>query len=93
MQLYNFPTSVSGLNEKSANVGLFGLNTVNEKTEYSPPCSQGPGAKSYVITVFALSEEPFLGVVQTKVTRDILLTAISKITLGTAVLNVSYTRP
>lgn len=93
MLLYNIPSSVSSLAEKSANLGLFGVNTVNGKTEYSPPCSQGPGAKQYVMTVYALSAEPVLGVAQTKVTRDILLAAINKTTLGTAVMNVSYTRP
>jgi phosphatidylethanolamine-binding protein (PEBP) family uncharacterized protein len=93
MLLYNIPSSVSSLSEKSANVGLFGINTVNGKIEYSPPCSQGPGAKLYIMTVYALSTEPVLGVAQSKVTRDILLAAISKITLGTAVMNVNYTRP
>ena len=93
MLVYNIPSSVSSLTEKSANVGLFGVNTVNGKTEYSPPCSQGPGAKLYVMTVYALSAEPVLGVVQSKVTRDILLAAITKTTLGTAVMNVNYSRP
>ncbi len=93
MLVYNIPNSVNGLTEKSANVGLFGINTVNGKTEYTPPCSQGPGAKLYVLTVYALSAEPVLGVAQSKVTMDILLAAISKTTLGTAVMNVNYTRP
>jgi phosphatidylethanolamine-binding protein (PEBP) family uncharacterized protein len=93
MLVYNIPSSASSLTEKTANVGLFGINTVNGKTEYSPPCSQGPGAKIYVMTVYALSAEPVLGVSQAKVTRDILLAAISKTTLGTAVINVNYTRP
>jgi phosphatidylethanolamine-binding protein (PEBP) family uncharacterized protein len=91
--VYNIPSTVSSLAEKSTNVGLFGVNTVNSKTEYSPPCSQGPGAKLYVMTVYALSAEPVLGVTQSKVTRDILLASISKTTLGSAVMNVNYTRP
>jgi hypothetical protein len=74
-------------------VGLFGINTVNGKTQYSPPCSQGPGAKLYVLTVYALSAEPVLSVAQTAVTMDVLLNAISATTLGTGVINVSYTRP
>jgi phosphatidylethanolamine-binding protein (PEBP) family uncharacterized protein len=93
MLVYNIPSSVSSLIEKNTSMGLFGVNTVNGKTEYSPPCSQGPGAKSYVMTVYALSAEPVLGVAQSKVTRDILLASISKTTLGTAVMNVNYTRP
>jgi phosphatidylethanolamine-binding protein (PEBP) family uncharacterized protein len=91
--VYNIPSSVNGLSENNTNVGIFGINTVNGKTEYTPPCSQGPGAKLYVMTVYALSAEPVLGVVQAKVTRDILLAAINKTTLGTAVINVNYTRP
>ena len=93
MLVYNIPSSVGSLTEKTANVGLYGVNTVNGKTEYSPPCSQGPGAKLYVMTVYALSAEPVLGVAQSKVTRDILLAAINKTTLGTAVMNVNYARP
>ena len=93
MLVYNIPNTVSDLAEKTVNVGLFGVNTVNGKTEYTSPCSQGPGAKLYVMTVYALSAEPVLGVAQSKVTRDILLAAISKTTLGTAVMNVNYTRP
>ena len=93
MLVYNIPNTVSDLAEKTVNVGLFGVNTVNGKTEYTSPCSQGPGAKLYVMTVYALSAEPVLGVAQSKVTRDILLAAISKTTLGTAVINVNYSRP
>jgi phosphatidylethanolamine-binding protein (PEBP) family uncharacterized protein len=93
MLVYNIPSSAINLAEKNANVGLFGVNTVNGKMEYSPPCSQGPGAKLYVITVYALSAEPVLSVVQSKVSREILLAAISKTTLGTAVMNVNYSRP
>ena len=93
MLVYNISNSVSSLTEKTANVGLFGINTVNGKTEYTPPCSQGPGAKLYVLTVYALSAEPLLGVEKSKVTMDILLDSISKTTLGTAVMNVNYSRP
>jgi hypothetical protein len=91
--VYNIPNSVSSLTEKTTNIGLFGLNTVNGKTEYSSPCSQGPGAKLYVLTVYALSAEPVLSVPPSKVTMDILLDAIRKTTLGTSVMNVNYTRP
>jgi phosphatidylethanolamine-binding protein (PEBP) family uncharacterized protein len=93
MLLYNIPISTSNIAEKIANIGLFGVNTVNGKTEYTPPCSQGPGAKLYVLTVYALSAEPVFSGAQSKVTMDILLSAISDKTLGTAVMNVNYTRP
>lgn len=92
MLVYNIPNSVSGLTEKTTNIGIFGTNTVNGKAEYSPPCSQGPGAKLYVLTVYALSAEPVFSVPQPKITMDILLSAITKTTLSTAVMNVNYTR-
>ena len=91
--LYNISSTVLSIAKNTSGVGLFGVNTVNGKTQYSPPCSQGPGAKSYVITVYALSAAPVFSVPQAQVTRDLLLTAISKTTLGSAVLNVTYTRP
>jgi phosphatidylethanolamine-binding protein (PEBP) family uncharacterized protein len=91
--LYNIPATVSSLAENNTTVGLFGINTVNGKVSYSPPCSQGPGAKLYVLTVYALSAEPVFTVAQSKVTMDILLAAISKTTLGSSFVNVSYTRP
>ncbi len=91
--LYNIPGNTTTLAENNSTVGLFGINTVNEKTSYSPPCSQGPGAKSYMITVFALSAEPVFTVAQSKITMDILLAAINNTTLGSSVLIVNYTRP
>lgn len=91
--LYNIPSSVSSMAKSASGVGLFGINTVNGKTSYSPPCSQGPGAKLYVLTVYALSATPIFSVPQTAVTMDMLLASISKITLATSVLNVNYTRP
>ena len=59
---------------------------------YTPPCSQGPGAKTYVITVYALSKQPVITTAPAAVTMDILLNAMSTITLGTSTLTVTYTR-
>jgi phosphatidylethanolamine-binding protein (PEBP) family uncharacterized protein len=91
--LYNIPASTTTLAENNSTVGLFGINTVNDKMSYTPPCSQGPGAKSYMITVFSLSAEPVFTVAPSKVTMDILLAAISKTTLGSSALIVNYIRP
>ena len=90
--LYNIPPTTTNLPKNVSGIGLFGINTVNGKTSYSPPCSQGPGAKLYTLTIYALSAEPMLTVAQTAVTREILLAAISKTTLGQAAINVNYTR-
>lgn len=90
--LYNIPATTTTIPRNVSNIGLFGINTVNGKTSYTPPCSQGPGAKVYILTVYALSADPTLTVPQTAVTRDIMLAAISKITLGQAAISVTYSR-
>lgn len=90
--LYNLPATLSSIPQAVSNTGTFGMNTVNGKMTYSPPCSQGPGAKIYVITVYALSKQPVISVAPSAVTMDVLLSAMSGITLGTSTLTVSYTR-
>lgn len=91
--LYNIPSTITSLPENNTTIGLFGINTVNGKNTYTPPCSQGPGAKTYVLTVYALSEQPTLNVAPSKLTMDILTEAMSKITLAKSELSVNYTRP
>jgi phosphatidylethanolamine-binding protein (PEBP) family uncharacterized protein len=86
--LYNIPSSVTSIADAVTSVGLFGINTVNGKTSYTPPCSQGPGAKLYTFTVYALSSAPVFTVPQSQVTMDLLLANISTKIL--ARLNSSY---
>jgi phosphatidylethanolamine-binding protein (PEBP) family uncharacterized protein len=93
MCVYNIASSVMNFPENSTTIGLWGINTVNGKNTYTPPCSQGPGAKIYVITVYALSEQPTITLAANKITMDVLLDAISTKTLAKSVLSVSYTRP
>jgi phosphatidylethanolamine-binding protein (PEBP) family uncharacterized protein len=93
MVIYNIPATVMGITENTSGIGLWGINTVNGKTSYAPPCSQGPGAKLYTFTVYALSSAPVINVPQAQVTMDVLLSAISDRTLATAIINVYYTRP
>jgi len=90
--LYNIPANVTNLEKNTIGIGILGNNSVNEKTEYAPPCSKGPGEKLYTYTVYALSAEPQLSVPPSKVNRDVLLDAIQDITLASATLNVTYTR-
>lgn len=92
MLLYNIPVAVTSIADAVSGIGLFGINTVNGQTSYTPPCSQGPGDKLYTITVYALSATPVFSVPQSQVTMDVLLAAISTTTLATSVLNVTYTR-
>ncbi|MBC7616220.1 MAG: YbhB/YbcL family Raf kinase inhibitor-like protein [Pedobacter sp.] len=90
--LYNLPANLSSIAQGVSNTGVFGINTVNGKMSYTPPCSQGPGAKIYIITVYALSKQPVISVAPSAVSMDVLLSAMSGITLGTSTITVSYTR-
>ena len=90
--LYDIPAATRGLAKNARDVGVFGINTVNGKQEYTPPCSKGPGAKTYTLTLYALSAEPQFNVPPNKVTMDLLLAAIKDKTLGTAAINVTYDR-
>lgn len=74
-------------------VGAFGSNTVNDKKEYAPPCSKGPGDKTYTLTLYALSASPKLDAQKTRVTRAVLLDAIKDKVLAATSMDVVYARP
>lgn len=91
--LYNLPSSTLSLPDNSKSIGVFGINTVDGKATYTPPCSQGPGAKIYVLTLYALNAPPTISVPNTQVTRDILLAGMKNKIVDSAVMSVSYSRP
>jgi phosphatidylethanolamine-binding protein (PEBP) family uncharacterized protein len=90
--LYDIPADVTGLSKNSTGIGTLGSNSVNGNTAYAPPCSQGPGEKEYVYTVYALSTTPQLSVPASQVSREVLLEAIQDITLASSELTVTYNR-
>ncbi len=90
--LYNIPANIHRLQKNVTGIGTLGNNSINGRTEYAPPHSRGPGTKTYIYTVYALSAPPQLAVVPTQVTRDVLLVAIKDSILGSAELKVTYTR-
>ena len=90
--LYNIPSSVTSLSDNSKSIGSFGINTVDRKNTYTPPCSQGPGAKVYILTLYALSAAPTISVSSSQVTMDILLAGIRNKILDSTVMTVTYTR-
>jgi formylglycine-generating enzyme required for sulfatase activity/phosphatidylethanolamine-binding protein (PEBP) family uncharacterized protein len=90
--LYDIPGSVHSLPKNAKSVGTFGTNSINGRTEYAPPRSQGPGIKRYTLTVYALSAAPTITVPASRVARDVLLDAIKGITLASAELTVNYAR-
>ncbi|MBM4083549.1 MAG: hypothetical protein FJ272_02070, partial [Planctomycetes bacterium] len=90
--LYNIPSTVQSLPKNVRGVGTLGTNSVNGRTEYAPPHSKGPGAKTYIYTLYALSAPPQLAVPPSQVSRDVLLAAMKDRILGSAELQVVYTR-
>jgi Raf kinase inhibitor-like YbhB/YbcL family protein len=93
MVIYNIPAGVTTLPKNSRDIGTWGINTVNRQPEYTPPCSKGPGNKTYTLTVYALSSEPDLKFDNGRVTMDMLLAAIKEKTLATSAMDVVYARP
>jgi phosphatidylethanolamine-binding protein (PEBP) family uncharacterized protein len=92
MVIYNLPATTLSLPKNTRGVGAWGINTVNRQPEYTPPCSKGPGAKTYTLTAYALSSEPNLVMNGGPATMDMLLTAIKDKTLATSVVDVVFTR-
>jgi Raf kinase inhibitor-like YbhB/YbcL family protein len=90
--LYNIPSAVVNLPKNVTDVGALGSNSVNDRTEYAPPCSQGPGRKNYFLTVYALSEKAMIDLPPENVDREVLLNAIKNITLSSARMVVWYSR-
>ncbi len=89
--LSGIPAESKGLAAGQKTVGTLGANDVNGRAEYAPPCSQGPGEKIYIATLYALSEAPKPA--GSAPTRAELLAAMQGITLGVATLELRYARP
>jgi phosphatidylethanolamine-binding protein (PEBP) family uncharacterized protein len=91
--LYNIPADTHSLPKNVKGVGTLGNNSVNRRLEYAPPHSKGPGPKTYVYTVYALSAPPQITVPPSEVNREVLLAAMKDKILATAELSVVYSRP
>ncbi len=90
--LYGISGATTSLLRDSFLVGKMGVGSDGPGTVYNPPCSQGPGAKLYTYTVYALSASPVFSVPTNQVTGQMVTDAISGITTGKAVLNLSANR-
>jgi len=90
--LYNIPTDVTNLPKNVKSIGTVGNNSVNNRGGYAPPHSKGPGAKTYILTVYALSAPPQINVSPSEVSRDVLLAAMKDKIMASAELDVTYTR-
>ncbi len=91
--LYNIPAETRSLPRNVQNVGTLGNNSINDRVGYAPPHSKGPGEKTYIYTIYALSSPPDIKVPPAQVSRDVLLEAMKDRTLATAELKVVYSRP
>ncbi len=91
--LYDLPASTRSLPKNVSGVGKLGNNSVNGRAEYAPPHSKGPGAKTYVYTVYALSAPVQLTVPPSEVTREVLLAAMKDRVLARAEIRAVYSRP
>ena len=89
--VYNIPLTTIKVAAGASAAGTLGTNSVNSQLAYAPPCSKGPGLKTYTYTAYALSATPSF-TAGTKVSRDVLLAAISNITLASSSLDVTYDR-
>jgi len=90
---WGIPATTHAVAAGATDTGVFGGNNVNPNVGYAPPCSKGPGLKTYTITVYALSTSPDLPQTSTaSVNRETLLSAISGITLAKASIDLTYSR-
>ena len=89
--LYGIPATVTSLARNRSGVGTAGLTSDGPLLAYSPPCSQGPGSKTYTFTLYSLSASPALPPAS-QVTGAVLTAAIADRTLASASMNVTYTR-
>ena len=90
--LYNIPATVHSLPENSRGIGTFGNNSVNRQLAYAPPHSKGPGAKTYILTVYALAGPVRPPGPAAAVSRNVLLTAMQGLVLDSAELRITYDR-
>ena len=90
--LSGIPANVTSLIRNSAGVGIAGVGSDGPTAAYQAPCSQGPGQKEYVFTLYALSASPVLPVAANAVTGAALNNALTSITLASSALNLNYAR-
>jgi len=90
--LYNIPPDVRTLPANVHGIGTLGNNSVNDQIGYAPPHSKGPGDKTYILTVYALSTLVEPPVPPAEVSREVLLAAMKDKVLASSELKVVYAR-
>ncbi len=90
--VYGIPAATTHLDVGSTGVGTTGITSDGPALAYAPPCSQGPGLKTYTFTLYALSGPPMLPAPASQVTGAVLTAAIASLTLGSSAITAGYTR-
>lgn len=87
--LFNIaPTTTQSTYLKLA--GTVGMNFKDKSPGYTPPCSQGPGVKSYTFTLYALSTQ--LSISPTLATESAVTSAIAQHLIEKSALTATYER-
>lgn len=89
--MWDIPATVTSLPKNVQGVGKLGTG-FRGNVGYEPPHSKGPGEKTYVLHVYALSAAPQIREPASQVNREVLLAAIKDKILATADLHVVYAR-
>ena len=88
--LFNIPATVTSLPVGNKNIGIYGQNFQGKSLGYAPPCSQGPGDKTYTFTIYALSTQ--LSLQASVATESAIEAAVAGKILATAKLVVTFAR-
>ena len=89
--MWDIPATTTGLPRNVKGIGKLGTGFKGQ-IGYEPPHSQGPGAKTYVLTVYALSAPLQITQQPREVNRNVLLAAMKDKVLASSSLSVVHTR-
>lgn len=90
--LYNIPPETRELSKNAKGIGSEGNNSINRSVGYAPPHSKGPGPKTYILTLYALSEPLRIERPASEINREVLLEAMKGKVLSSSELRVVATR-
>lgn len=90
--MWDIPADTTSLPQNAKGIGQEGAG-FRGQAGYEPPHSQGPGDKTYVLHLYALSDEVRPAGSVGRVSREALLVAMEGKVLGQADLSVVYARP
>lgn len=88
--VYDIPANIHSLPKNAQGVGIVGTG-FKGRVGYEPPRSRGPGAKTYVLTLYALSDLAEVPVPPGQVNYEVITKAINGKVLASADLSVVYT--